>query len=492
MIGNQILNYKVKSLIGDGGMGTVYLAEHVKLGRKVAIKVLHSHLASNESIRQRFVNEAKTMSELQHSNIVSLIDYHEDQFGLYLIMECIEGIPLDEYINSKSGPIPEEQAIELFKHALSAFDYAHKKGVVHRDIKPSNLMVTSNNSIKVLDFGIAKLVGNANYKLTKTGVHTGTVYYMSPEQVKGQEVDQRSDIYSLGITFYQMLTGYNPYSDLTTEYEIFENIVKVPLADPRTIYPAVSEKMCNILKKSTEKDPASRFANCKEFLLALDQEIFKHDSDAKSTVDLGKTIVSDTTNHQYPYPKEKSKPYWLLVLIPLFLGAAGFGIWYFSQTHYNETDQNTVALDTVDIKTENPLLKDTTNPGSPQPKPTSPTVVKTDSVTITKKDPNAPIPFSVSAGNLTDFRNKLKQKSNALMKNKNYRPANCSFNPSTFTFRCTLVPEGTSFTKITLVYAPTGNVCESCVNTLSKNPGSEILLDVSDASFQYNLIAIAE
>jgi serine/threonine protein kinase len=489
MIGSQILNYQVKSLIGDGGMGTVYMAEHVKLGRKVAIKVLHPHLASNESIRQRFVNEAKTMSELQHTNIVSLIDYHEDQFGLYLIMEYIEGIPLDEYIKNKSGPIPEQHAIELFKQALSAFDYAHKKGVVHRDIKPSNLMVTSNNSLKVLDFGIAKLVGNANYKLTKTGAHTGTVYYMSPEQVKGQEVDQRSDIYSLGITFYQMLTGYNPYSDLTTEYEIFENIVKVPLADPRTIYPAVSEKMCNIIKKSTEKDPAARFENCREFSIALDQETFQHATQTNSSADFAKTKVSDTTTHQYPYPKEKSKPYWLFALIPLFLGAVGFGIWYFSQPHSDETDQNPVA---VEIKTENPPLPETTNPVSSEPKPTSTPVAKTDSVAVIKKDPNAPIPFRVSAGSLTDFRNKLKQKSNALMKNKNYRPTNCSFNPASLTFKCTLVPEATSFTKITLVFAPAGNSCESCANTLSKNPGSEVLIDVSDASYQYNVISIAE
>jgi serine/threonine protein kinase len=103
MIGSQILNYQIKSLIGDGGMGTVYMAEHVKLGRKVAIKVLHPHLASNESIRQRFVNEAKTMSELQHPNIVGLLDYHEDQFGLYLIMEYIDGIPLDEYIKNSAA-----------------------------------------------------------------------------------------------------------------------------------------------------------------------------------------------------------------------------------------------------------------------------------------------------------------------------------------------------------------------------------------------------
>jgi serine/threonine protein kinase len=327
MIGSQILNYQVKSLLGEGGMGIVYLAEHVKLGRKVAIKVLHAHLASNESIRNRFINEAKTMAELQHPNIVSLLDYHEDEFGLYLIMEYIDGKPLDEYIEQVSGPIPEETVILFFKQALSAFHYAHEKKVVHRDIKPSNLIITNEGKLKVLDFGIAKIVGNDNYKLTKTGAHTGSVYYMSPEQVKGLDVDFKSDIYSLGITLYQMLTGCNPYVDLTTEYAIFEQIVKVPLTDPRTKYPAVSEHMVQVINKSTQKNPLDRFNSCNDFSKSLDNK------NADELLIKNKNLVTENPiNDSYEsVPPQKKKINQLAIALILFIGLGGIIIIKFKQ-----------------------------------------------------------------------------------------------------------------------------------------------------------------
>ena len=175
MIGQQILNYKIISLLGEGGMGTVYLAEHVKLGRKVAIKVLLPHLVKNELVRSRFVNEAKLMSALQHPNIVTLFDYVEDENGMSLIMELVDGKPLDEYIQDVTGPIQEKEAIQIMEQALEGFSYAHKQGLIHRDIKPSNLVRTQTNEIKILDFGIAKLVGDLGNKLTKTGSHIGTV-----------------------------------------------------------------------------------------------------------------------------------------------------------------------------------------------------------------------------------------------------------------------------------------------------------------------------
>jgi len=349
MIGAQILNYQVKSLLGEGGMGIVYLAEHVKLGRKVAIKVLHAHLASNESIRTRFMNEAKTMAELQHPNIVNLHDYHEDEFGLYLIMEYVDGKPLDEYIEQVSGPIPEEKAIQFFKQALSAFQYAHEKNVVHRDIKPSNLIITNEGKLKVLDFGIAKIVGNENYKLTKTGAHTGSVYYMSPEQVRGFDVDYRSDIYSLGITLYQMLTGYNPYVDLTTEYDIFEQIVKVPLADPRTKYPAVSEHMVQVINKATQKNPLDRFNSCNDFSKSVDNKNANEllsvtkISEEEKTINVSDEIVNNNKTTTAPedftktkieteptvIPETKKKPNVLAIISIAIILFIGLG-WYLS------------------------------------------------------------------------------------------------------------------------------------------------------------------
>jgi serine/threonine protein kinase len=294
MIGQTILNYQIISLLGEGGMGTVYLAEHVKLGRKVAIKVLLPHFVKNELVRSRFINEAKLMSNLHHPNIVTLYDYHEDENGLSLIMELVEGKPLDEYIQEVTGPIQEKEAIQLMKQALEGFGYAHLQGLIHRDIKPSNLIVTKDKVIKILDFGIAKLVSDLGSKLTKTGSHIGTVYYMSPEQVRGKELDLRSDIYSLGITFYQMLTGFCPYEGLTTEFDVFNKIVGEELPDPRTIYPGISEHMCHVIQKATSKDADERFQTCAEFIKGLKKDNFIVSNLNKSDdSDIGKSVLGN-------------------------------------------------------------------------------------------------------------------------------------------------------------------------------------------------------
>lgn len=295
MIGQTISNYEIKSILGEGGMGTVYLAEHIKLGRQVAIKVLLPHLLKNELVRSRFVNEAKLMSTLQHPNIVTLFDYIEDDNGLSLIMEYVQGQPLDEYIQEVSGPIPESDAIVMLKQALEGFAYAHKKGLVHRDIKPSNFIVTSDKKVKILDFGIAKLVGEAGNKLTKTGSHIGTVYYMSPEQVRGYELDLRSDIYALGVSFYQMLTGVCPYDGLTTEFDVFNKIVADELPDPRSIYPGISEHMHRVIQKATAKNVDDRFQSCDEFIQGLDQLDFVAvtEDETHAEIDSSEPVIED-------------------------------------------------------------------------------------------------------------------------------------------------------------------------------------------------------
>lgn len=269
MIGKLVLNYEIKSIIGEGGMGSVYLAEHTQVNRKVAIKVLKSQFTKNEEIKARFKNEASTMAHLNHPNIVSLFDYLEDDSGLYLIMEYVEGKPLDEYIELVTGPMPGDVSLPIFEKVLSAFNYAHEQGVVHRDIKPANIIIGNNGQVKVLDFGIARLLGDIGQNLTKTGTQMGTVFYMSPEQVQGKKVDQRSDIYSLGVTFYQMLTGINPYKGITTEYEVYNKIVKEDLPNPKEIYPGVPDFLSSILRKALQKDPSDRFQSCADFLSAI-------------------------------------------------------------------------------------------------------------------------------------------------------------------------------------------------------------------------------
>lgn len=270
MIHKQLLSYKITSVLGEGGMGTVYLAEHTNFDRKVAIKAIHPHLAKNEEIRQRFKNEAATMARLQHPNIVSLYDYFVDEEGLYLIMELVEGVELESYLRTIGSPLDEHVSAAFMKQLLEAFSHAHEKGVVHRDIKPANILITNDGTIKVLDFGIAKIVdGDGLHNMTKTGTQIGTVYYMSPEQVQGKKVDARSDIYSLGVTFYQMLTAQNPYNSCTTEFEVYSKIVQEQLPNPKAANPGISEVIVSILNKATAKDPEKRFQSCEQFKQAL-------------------------------------------------------------------------------------------------------------------------------------------------------------------------------------------------------------------------------
>ena len=265
MIGTLVGNYEVKEMIGDGGMGTVYLGEHSTLGRKVAIKMLHPQYARNPNVRARFRNEANTLSKLQHKNIVSLYDYIEEGDNAFLVMEYVEGKNLDDIVRHQTGPMPTERLAVIFPQILAAVDFAHSKGIVHRDIKPSNFILMPDDTVKVLDFGIAKVLGEEQQGLTKTGTRMGTVFYMSPEQVKGQPVDHRSDIYSLGMMLFVLATGKMPYEALNSEFEIFNKIVHEELPPAHSIYPGVTPRVEALIRKATVKDARYRFQSCKEF-----------------------------------------------------------------------------------------------------------------------------------------------------------------------------------------------------------------------------------
>lgn len=265
MIGTLVGNYEVKEMIGDGGMGTVYLGEHATLGRRVAIKMLHPQYARNENIRARFRNEANTLSKLQHPNIVGLYDYIEEGENAFLVMEYVEGKNLDDIVRHQTGPMPTERLAVIFPQILEAVDFAHSKGIIHRDIKPSNFILMPDDTVKVLDFGIAKVLGEEQKGLTKTGTRMGTVFYMSPEQVRGTAVDHRSDIYALGMMLFVLATGKMPYEALNSEFEIFNKIVHEELPPAHTIYPGVTARVEAMIRKATVKDPKFRFQSCKEF-----------------------------------------------------------------------------------------------------------------------------------------------------------------------------------------------------------------------------------
>jgi serine/threonine protein kinase len=272
MIGQKINNYVIESLLGEGGMGNVYLAEDKEIGRKVAVKAILPHLAKNDHVRDRFMNELKTMSRLNHDNIVKMHEYVANEHGLYLIMEYVDGLPLDDYIQKLGKPLEEDLAIEITKQVVSACSHAHSKGIVHRDIKPGNIMITKDNTVKILDFGIAKIVNEEVSKLTKTGLQVGTVYYMAPEQVQGHPITFQTDIYSIGVTLYQMVTMENPYKDFNTEFQIYKKIIDEPLPNVQKKNSQLTVFIDKVIQKATRKKPEERFSDCEQFLKVLEDK----------------------------------------------------------------------------------------------------------------------------------------------------------------------------------------------------------------------------
>jgi serine/threonine protein kinase len=261
MIENKIGKYKIIRLIGEGGMASVYEAEHEMLGTKVAIKVLNPILSANAQIKERFRNEAKLMASLDHPNITKVIDFDEQPQQLSIVMEFLNGEDLNDKIK-RNGPLTEKEITDVFSQTLSAFQYAHEKGIVHRDIKPSNIFILKNGHVKILDFGIAKLFGQGN-EMTQTGTQMGTPIYMSPEQVKADKsIDHRSDIYSLGVTMFYAINGKPPYnSDTDSQFDIFNKIVYEPLPEL-----SGDSSLISILQRACQKDRDNRFQSCQEWL----------------------------------------------------------------------------------------------------------------------------------------------------------------------------------------------------------------------------------
>ncbi len=262
--------YEIESTLGTGGMGTVYLANHTQIGRQAAIKGLKPQLAVDLDIRARFKNEAALMAKLHHPNIVDLYDYVEMEGNLFLIMEYVQGVTLERYVYEITGPLTENQAKRIFAKILDAFAYAHQSGIVHRDIKPANIMITQTGDIKIMDFGIAKMANKEDKKLTQAGVRLGTLFYMSPEQIRAAwNIDARSDIFSLGITLFEVLTGSLPYPENMGEYDLSQKIVNEPLPRLKDYLPEASEHMQKIIDKATAKNPEDRFQSAEEFKKTL-------------------------------------------------------------------------------------------------------------------------------------------------------------------------------------------------------------------------------
>ncbi len=256
-----IRDYRILHKLGEGGMGTVWLADDTMLDRKVALKVLNPLLTTDPQFTDRFRVEAKVQAKLMHPNIVSLYSFFEESGNYYMAMEYAEGITLKELIKQR-GTIPEKNAINIMVKILEGVGYAHQLGIVHRDLKPSNIMVDANDRVKIMDFGIAKVLGDKG--MTKTGTKMGTIYYMSPEQIRAEkDIDQRTDIYSLGIVLYEMLTGQLPFNTNTeSDFEIMSEIVHGDISKAIEQNRGLSQNTVTVLSKMTMKKKEERFPTC--------------------------------------------------------------------------------------------------------------------------------------------------------------------------------------------------------------------------------------
>ena len=275
--GKQIGSYKILSLLGAGGMGEVYLAQDGKLDRKVALKFLPEELQQDSTARKRFLREAKSAAALDHPFICHIHEVGEAEEKSFISMEYVQGETLKEKL--VEGPLPLKNALQTAVEVAEALEAAHKNDIVHRDLKPSNIMLTSDGHVKVMDFGLAKRVTPAEGEeqeittaLTKQGSTLGTVPYMSPEQVRGQEVDTRSDIFSFGVVLYEMLAGVNPFSK-SGHMETAKAVLS-DTAPPLTRYTEdIPTLLQHTVKKMLAKEPDQRYQSIHEVRTNLSELI---------------------------------------------------------------------------------------------------------------------------------------------------------------------------------------------------------------------------
>ncbi|HZG74122.1 MAG TPA: Stk1 family PASTA domain-containing Ser/Thr kinase, partial [Chondromyces sp.] len=328
--------YKILEMIGGGGMANVYLARDIILERDVAIKVLRLDFANEEEFIRRFQREAHSGTSLVHSNIVNIYDVGEEENINYIVMEYVDGLTLKQYIQQYS-PIEVEKALDIMKQLVSAIAFAHHHSIIHRDIKPQNILIDRNGTVKITDFGIAMALSATS--ITQTNAVLGSVHYISPEQARGGIATRKSDIYSLGIVMFELLTGRLPFSG-ESAVSIALKHLQSETPSLRRWQPDIPQSVENIVLKATAKDPRIRYNHAEEMLedleTALDPErvnepkfIIPIDDEATKAIpvitnehqpkELDHTIVaqksglSDEQTKEISVPKKKKK--W-----PLFMG----------------------------------------------------------------------------------------------------------------------------------------------------------------------------
>ena len=284
----SIGKYQLIRKIGVGGMATVYLVRDMLMDQYFAMKVLHQQYSDNDTVCKRFIREARLQINLNHPNIVRCFDVNYEDGYYYILLEYVNGPSLARILKERNSGLPVEIALSLFIQILAGINHAHRQNVIHRDIKPHNILIanyqgslTETSVAKIGDFGIAKALEESSH--TSTGARLGTIYYMSPEQiVSSSKVDHRTDIYSLGITLYQMLTGRLPYRATSSEFSMMEVILKEEIVPPRELRSDIPEWLVDIIFKATAKQPEDRFQSGEEMMAAIREGLSSGEAAAPS------------------------------------------------------------------------------------------------------------------------------------------------------------------------------------------------------------------
>ncbi|HSL43397.1 MAG TPA: serine/threonine-protein kinase [Anaerolineales bacterium] len=304
--GQMLGPYRIMNQVGKGGMATVYKAYQASVDRYVAIKVLPSQLAESKEFAARFQQEARIIAKLEHPHILPVFDYGESDGVAYFVMRYLEAGTLKDKMET-GRPLPLSEIDRIFTQLTDALSYAHSQGIVHRDLKPANALIDSHGNIFLTDFGIAKLLESASPRLTQTDAIMGTPAYISPEQARSHPVDQRSDIYSLGIILYEMVTGSVPFMAETPLAVLFKHISD-PLPLPSSAKPDIPPSIEQVVLKALAKDPRDRFATATEFLEAWKRALAEKDTIPWVPEAVSAPLsVPKPTDQAQPKPASKTK-----------------------------------------------------------------------------------------------------------------------------------------------------------------------------------------
>ena len=351
-------------------MGLVYKAHDPRIGRTVAIKTIHKHLLEDkigEELRNRFAHEVRAVGKLTHPNIVAI--YETDEYFEsaneavpipYFVMEFVQGKELDFYLKD-GGRFPLDKALDIVRQMLSAFDYTHRLGIVHRDIKPANVFITDEGEVKIADFGIARI---ENSNLTQAGSVLGTPNYMSPEQCTGQAMDHRSDLFSIGIVFYELLTGEKPFNG-NSMHAVMHKIVSSEPEKPSDLNPSVPPALNLVIAKALAKSPAMRFQSADEFRKAIDAAMKGATPSLDATIPVGGGASATVVINPPPGKKDAASRVTAIIAASVLAIIVAGGAYWFTQRGAGSAGVSPPVTTTPVAPVENDAVSTASMPAEP-------------------------------------------------------------------------------------------------------------------------------